>query len=116
MGRQYTEHEQAQAKMMLRFYNLQAGTMRRLGELKNYDSNFNCILRGLDAVSFDGAVARQHVKVFVQNEQGEHSLPGMLQGIGGEPQKAVRAGRESCRCRSARTDRSADSGAGNGCD
>lgn len=81
MSRQYTEHEQSQAKMMLRFYNLQAGTMKRLGELKNYDSNFNCILRGLDAVGFDGAVARQHVKVFVQNEQGEHSLPECFRAL-----------------------------------
>lgn len=68
--RQYTEHEQAMAKMVLRFYNLTAGTANRLGSEERYDSNFNIILRALEAIDFDMSKARAHVKEYVNENKG----------------------------------------------
>lgn len=72
--REFTVHEQAQAKMVLKFYNLQAGTANRLGSPEKYNSNLNVILRALESIDFNMYEARQHVKEYIQNEQGEHDI------------------------------------------
>ncbi len=71
---EFDSREQNAAKMALRFYNLQAGTAYRSGSEDRYDSNINIIIRSLDAISFDMTIARQHIKEYVQNEDGEHNI------------------------------------------
>ena len=65
--REFTDHEKSIAKMILRFYNLQAGSAFRSGSEEKYDSNINAVCRALDAIAWDVAVAKDHIRDFTAN-------------------------------------------------
>lgn len=79
--REYTPSEQSAAKMILKFYNLQAGTNFKYscsgssylkGGEERPDSNANAILAALDRIDFNMPIARKHIKEYVQSED-KHS-------------------------------------------
>lgn len=63
MSRQYTEHEQATAKMILKFYNLQAGTSFKCGN----DKNLSLMLNALDAFDFNTTLVKNHIREWVKD-------------------------------------------------
>lgn len=64
--REYTDHERSIAKMLIRFYNMQAGTAFRSGGEDKWDSNQNYVLRALDKVGGDVAALKSHIRSYLQ--------------------------------------------------
>ena len=62
--RQYTNNEKAAAKMLIRFYNMQAGTALRSGSEENPDSNINMALDTLSKLDGDIAFVKAHIRQY----------------------------------------------------
>ena len=69
---EYAENERDTARMVLRFFNLQAGTALRCGGEDNPDSNINYTLNTLDRLEWDVSKLRNHIKKYVvESPKGE---------------------------------------------
>lgn len=63
--REYTNNEKAAAKMLIRFYNMQAGTALRSGSEENPDSNINRALDTLSKLDGDIAFVKTHIRQYI---------------------------------------------------
>lgn len=82
--RQYTENEKNAARMIIKFFNMQAGTAYRSGSEDNPTSNINVVLEKLDEVGV--TELRSHVRKYTQ----EHPNCGFSECIyaaGGKKQE-----------------------------
>ena len=72
--RQYTNNEKAAAKMLIRFYNMQAGTALRSGSEENPDSNISMALDTLSKLDGDIASVKTHIRQYVIENPKENSF------------------------------------------
>ena len=71
---QYTNNEKAAAKMLIRFYNMQAGTALRSGSEENPDSNINRALDTLGKLDGDIAFVKAHIRQYIIENPKENSF------------------------------------------
>ena len=71
---QYTNNEKAAAKMLVRFYNMQAGTALRSGSEENPDSNINRALDTLSKLDGDIAFVKAHIRQYIIDNPKENSF------------------------------------------
>lgn len=87
--RQYTESEKSAAKMVLKFFNVMAGSALRGGNEERYDSNINIVLRGLDALQGDVTAVKNHIRAYVNDCADNKKTPELaecFEGIVPKPQ------------------------------
>lgn len=65
--REYTANEKAAGKMIIRFYNMQAGLALRCGSDENPSSNINMTLQALEKLNGDTTALKNHVREYVAN-------------------------------------------------
>jgi len=69
--KQYTDNEKETARMILKFYNLQAGTSFRSGSDTNPMGNMNRILVTLDKAQGDVKAVKDHIRAWVAQHPTE---------------------------------------------
>lgn len=79
--RTYTDNEKAAAKMIIRFYNMQAGTAFRCGSEDRYDSNQNVVLRALEALNGDIGALKDHIRSYLQENGAENRFAECFEAV-----------------------------------
>lgn len=86
--REYTDHERSIAKMLIRFYNMQAGTAFRCGGEDKWDSNQNYVLRALDKVGGDVAALKGHICSYLQENGTDGKFSDCFMAVKGQAKAA----------------------------
>ena len=86
--REYTANERATAKMILRFYNMMAGSAFKSGNADRYDSNQNIILRALDNLDGDVTALKNHIRKYCDEKKGDYNIEECFEAVKA-PEKAV---------------------------
>lgn len=63
--REYTSNEIASAKMIIRFFNMQAGTSYKIGSEDKPNSNINVTLTKLDELEWDVSYLKDYIRQYV---------------------------------------------------
>lgn len=87
----YTENEKATARMLIKFYNLQAGTSFRSGLDGNPLGNMNRMLAALERADGDVKRVKDHIRAWVAENPKEatESMAGCLEEFSGHEPEAV---------------------------
>lgn len=85
--RQYTDSEKNQAKMLIRFFNMQAGKAFRCGDESKPDTNIGLTLRAIDKI---GALAvKEHIRNYCAEGKAEYRecISEIILGGNDEPEE-----------------------------